>query len=137
MGKMAPMSDALQRQYGERPGQHLVDGGFVKFDDIDALAQSGVEVFAPVPKPRDESRDRYAPQSDDSPAVAEWRKRMAEDQAKEIYKQRAATAECANAQARNRGMTEFVVRGLEKVKVVALWHALTHNMICSWRLIQA
>jgi hypothetical protein len=137
MGKMAPMSDALEAQYGERPGQHLVDGGFVKFDDIDALAQSGVEVFAPVPKPRDESRDRYAPQSDDSPAVAEWRKRMAEDQAKEIYKQRAATAECANAQARNRGMTEFVVRGLEKVKVVALWHALTHNMICSWRLIQA
>ncbi len=96
MGKMALMSDALERQYGERPGQHLVDG-----------------------------------------AVAEWRKRMAEDQAKEIYKQRAATAECANAQARNRGMTEFVVRGLEKVKVVALWHALTHNMICSWRLIQA
>jgi transposase len=137
MGKMAPMSDALERQYGERAGQHLVDGGFVKFDDIDALAQSGVEVFAPVPKPRAESRDRYAPQSDDSPAVAEWRKRMAEDQAKEIYKQRAATAECANAQARNRGMTEFVVRGLEKVKVVALWHALTHNMICSWRLIQA
>jgi hypothetical protein len=52
MGKMAPMSDALERQYGERAGQHLVDGGFVKFDDIDALAQSGVAVFAPVPKPR-------------------------------------------------------------------------------------
>jgi len=137
MGKMAPMNDALARQYGERPRQHLVDGGFVKFDDIDALTQSGVEVFAPVPKPRNESRDRYAPQSDDSPAVAEWRKRMAEEASKEIYKQRAATAECANAQARNRGLTEFVVRGLEKVKIVALWHALTHNMMCSWRLIEA
>jgi hypothetical protein len=135
MGKMAPMNDALASQYGERPRQHLVDGGFVKFDDIETLAGNGVKVFAPVPKPRDASRDRHAPQDGDSPAVAAWRQRMGGDEAKKIYKQRAATAECANAQARNRGLTQFVVRGLEKVKVVALWHALTHNMICSWRLI--
>lgn len=137
MGKMAPMSDALVGQYGERPRQHLVDGGFVKFDDIEALAGNGVEGFAPVPKPRDDSRDRHAPQDGDSPAVAAWRKRMGGDKAKEIYKQRAATAECANAQARNRGLTQFLVRGVEKVKIVAMWHALTHNMICSWRLIEA
>jgi len=137
MGKMAPMNDALASQYGERPRQHLVDGGFVKFDDIEALAGNGVEVFAPVPKPRDASRDRHAPQDGDGPAVAAWRQRMAEDAAKEIYKQRAATAECANAQARNRGLTQFLVRGVEKVKTIALWHALTHNMVCSWRLIEA
>jgi transposase len=136
MGKMAPMNDTLASQYGERPRQHLVDGGFVKFDDIETLAGNGVEVFAPVPKPRDASRDRHAPQDSDSPAVAAWRQRMGEDEAKEIYKQRAATAECANAQARNRGLTQFLVRGLEKVKTIALWHALTHNMICSWRLIE-
>jgi transposase len=137
MGKMAPMNDALAARYGERPRQHLVDGGFVKFHDIEALARDGVEVFAPVPKPRDDRRDRHAPQPDDGPAVAAWRQRMAEDAAKEIYKQRAATAECANAQARNRGLTAFAVRGLEKVRIVALWHALTHNMMCSWRLTEA
>jgi hypothetical protein len=60
MGKMAPMNDALAGQYGERPQQHLVDGGFVKFDDIETLAGNGVEVFAPVPKPRDDSRARPA-----------------------------------------------------------------------------
>jgi len=135
MGKMAPMNDALAGYYGERPRQHLVDGGFVKFDDIETLAQNGVETFAPVPKPRDATRDRYAPQPDDTPGVAEWRKRMGSDEAKEIYKERAATAECANAQTRNRGLTEFLVRGLEKVKTIALWHGLTHNMVCSWRLI--
>jgi transposase len=137
MGKMAPMNDALTEQYGERPRQHLVDGGFVKFDDIDTLARHGVETFAPVPKPRDASRDPHAPLSGDQPGVAEWRKRMGSDEAKEIYKQRAATAECANAQARNRGLTQFLVRSLEKVKAVALWHALTHNMVCSWRLSEA
>jgi transposase len=137
MGKMRPMNDALAEDYGERPRQHLVDGGFVRFDDIEALAQHGVATFAPVPKPPDASRDRHAPHVGDPPGVTEWRRRMGEDEAKQIYKQRAATAECANAQVRNRGLTQFLVRGVEKAKATALWHALTHNMVCSWRLIEA
>jgi len=40
---------------------------------------------------------------------------MGTEQAKEIYKERAAAAECSNAQARNRGLRQFVVRGLDKV----------------------
>ena len=51
------------------------------------------------------------------------------------YKQRAATVECVNAQARNRGLTRFLVRGTDKVKAVALCYALAHNMACGWRLI--
>ncbi|MGC8522735.1 MAG: transposase [Acidibrevibacterium sp.] len=137
MGKLAPMNDALAWHYGERRRQHFVDGGFVKFADIEALTRNGVAVFVPVSKPRDESRDRHAPQFNDSPGVATWRKRMSEDVAKTIYKQRAATAECANAQARNRGLSQFLVRNVAHIKIVALWHALTHNRMCSWRLIAA
>jgi hypothetical protein len=40
---------------------------------------------------------------------------MGTEEAKEIYKQRAATAECVNAQARKRGLVRLLVRGLEKV----------------------
>jgi hypothetical protein len=137
MGKMATMSDALAEQYDERPGQHLADGGFAKLDDIEALARNGVEAFVPVPKPRDANRDRHTPCRGDPPAVAAWRQRMGDDAAKEIYKERAATVELANAQARNHGLTRFVVRGLEKVKAATLWFALAHNMMCGWRLIEA
>jgi len=132
MGKMAPMNAALAKDYGERPRQHLADGGYVKFDDIEELEKAGVDVYAPVPAPRDKSRDRYAPQQDDPPAIAAWRKRMNEDAAKDIYKERAATAECTNAQARNRGPRQFLVRGVDKVKSIALMHGLTHNMVCRW-----
>ena len=38
--------------YGQRPREHLVDGGFAKLDDIDALAGKGVAVYAPPPTPR-------------------------------------------------------------------------------------
>ena len=72
---------------------------------------------------------RDAPKPGDSPAVAAWRARMATEEAKTIYKERAATAECVNAQARNRGLYQLRVRGLLKVKAVALWYALAHNLM--------
>jgi IS5 family transposase len=54
---------------------------------------------------------------------------MATDEAKAIYRERASTAECVNALARNRGLQRFLVRGLQKVKAVALWYALVHNLM--------
>jgi len=137
MGKMAPMSEALADDYGQRPRQHLADGGFAKLADITALAQAGVETFLPVPTPRNAERDRYAPLPGDPPEVAAWRERMNTDDAKAIYKERASTVECANAQARNHGLTRFLVRGLEAVTATALWHALAQNMFCTWRLVAA
>jgi transposase len=137
MGKLVPMSEALAAYYGQRPCEHLADGGYTKLDDIKVLAEAGVTAYVPVATPRDKTRDPYAPQQSDAPVIADWRQRMGTEQAKTIYKERAATAECANAQARNRGLRQFVVRGLDKVRIVALWHALTHNMVCSWRLAAA
>ena len=63
--------------------------------------------------PRDSGRDPYAALLDDSEAIVQRRQRMSSEAAKEIYKQRAATAECVNAIARG--------RGLNKVKALALW----------------
>lgn len=91
----------------------------------------------PVPAPRDPARDRYEPRPGDTPEVAAWRARMGTDEARAIYKERAATAECVNAQARNRGLTRPLVRGLGKVGAVAALHALAHNMVCTWRLLPA
>src|SRR3954451_11686423 len=139
MGKMAPMNEALAADYGQRPGQHLADGGFAKLADIADLAHAGVVVYVPVPTPR--NAERYAPLPGDPPEVAAWRERMNTDDAKAIYKaiykERAQTAECANAQARNRGLKQFLVRGLEAVTATALWYALAHNMACTWRLVWA
>jgi transposase len=134
-GQLRPMSEWLAEAYGQRPDEHLADGGFAKLADIEALAMAGVAVFAPVPKPRDPARDPHAPRDGDGPGVAAWRERMGSEAAKAIYKERAATAECVNAQCRNRGLLRFLVRGLEKAKAVGLWHALAHNMICTGRLL--
>lgn len=80
-------------------------------------------------KPKDGTRDRYQSLPNDSEAVAAWRQRMGTEDAKTIDKERAATAECVNAIARNRGLRQLAVRGLEKAKTVLLWFALAHNVM--------
>ena len=111
------------------PSTSISPGGFAKLADIEAVSASGeTTVYAPVPKPRDPQRDRHAPVASDTPKVAAWRGRMATPQAKTIYKDRAATAECINALARNRGLQRFPVRGMAKAKAIALWFALAHNL---------
>ena len=130
-GKMAPMVEQHEQRYGSTPDEMLVDGGFVKKDDITAVSapQGTTTVYAPVQVSKTDQRDPHTPRPDDSPAVAEWRQRMATDEAKEIYKQRAATAECVNAQARHRSLYQVRVRGRPKVLAVALWYALAHNLV--------
>jgi IS5 family transposase len=53
---------------------------------------------------------------------------MGTEAAKTIYRLRAATAEWVNALARNRGLQQFRVRGLLKVRAILLWFALAHNL---------
>jgi len=130
-GQMAPMVEQHEERYEETPKEILVDGGFVKKADIDQVSppQGGTTVYAPVMESKDPDRDPHTPRDDDSPAVAEWRQRMGTAEAKAIYRERAATAECVNALARNRGLQRFLVRGMRKVKAIALWYALAHNLM--------
>jgi len=135
MGQLAPMNEQIRDRHGACPKEALVDGGFAKHQDIDAVSGQGggCAVYAPVPEPRGPRQDRYAPHAGDSVAVAAWRARMATAEAQAIYRQRAATAECVNAQARNRGLLRLLVRGLRKALAVALWYALAHNLACGLR----
>ena len=128
-GQLSPMLGQVQQRYQQRPAEWLADGGFASDTDIEDAYRGGTTVYAPVRHPRNASRDPYVALPDDSEAIAQWRQRMGTEAAKEIYKQRAATAECVNAIARGRGLSQFLVRGLQKVKAVALWYALAHNLM--------
>src|SRR4051794_35531158 len=134
-GRMPPMLDQIAGRFGRRPKEVLIDGGFANRADIEGVQSGGkCKVYAPVAKPRKETVDRHEPRATDGEGAAEWRKRMGTREAKEIYKERAATAECVNAQARHRGLGQFMVRGLEKVKCVATWFAIAQNMARSFAL---
>lgn len=133
-GKLVPMTEQLQERYGKVPAESLVDGGFAGLDDITKASELGTKIYAPVAQPKDPQRDRHQPLPTDLPAVAEWRQRMGSSAAQKIYKQRAATAECVNALARNRGLQRLRVRGLRKARTVLLWFSIAHNLMRSLSL---
>ena len=130
-GQSTPMLQQIEQRTGVRPDEMLVDGGYAQHEAIDHAAEQQVTVYAPVPKPRKgDTRDPHAPHADDSEAVAAWRQRMGTDEAKAIYKQRAATAETVNADAKeHRVLDGFAVRGLDKVLGSASLFALTYNVL--------
>ena len=128
-GKLVPMTEQLQKRYGTTPAESLVDGGFAGLQDIEKASRLGTKVYAPVAKPKDAQRDPYEPLETDPPPIAEWRRRMGTAEAKEIYKSRAASVECVNALARNRGLQRLLVRGKRKVRAVFLWFAVAHNLM--------
>lgn len=64
----------------------------------------------------------------DSNAIKKWKDIIGTEEINEIYKNRCSTAEFSNAQIKNKGLRQFFVRGLEKVKGMALLHAIAQNL---------
>jgi transposase len=128
---LVPMVAQIETRYGQRPNDHLVDGGFAGRDGIIQLAKHGVKVYAPPRQTK--TGEEGTAQPNDTPELIEWRQRMATDEAKTIYRQRAATIEWVNAGYRNRGFQQVAVRGLHKVRVIVGWQALAHNLLCILR----
>jgi transposase len=131
-GQMQPMIEQVHERLGAVPDNHIVDGGFSTKKDIEETEKMGTTVFAPVKEEEQQKakgQDPFQPKKGDKPAVAAWRIRMGTAAAKELYKLRGETAEWVNACMRQRGMQQFLVRGLAKVKAVVLWYVLGHNLL--------
>ena len=139
VGQAEPMRKQVQERTGRQVGEHVMDGGFVKHDEIDRAAAEGVRVYAPPKPPRNKDRrtDAYQPRAGDSEAVQQWRERMGSPEGQTIYKQRGAIAETVNGDLKTyRGVHRFLVRGLAKVKCVTLWSALAYNVMhFGWALL--
>jgi transposase len=131
-GLSEPMREQVERRSGGQVKQHLLDGGYLRIEDIERGQAQGVELFLP-PKPArsPERRGReLEAKPGDSAAVRAWKQRMASAEGQEIYRQRAATSETVNADLRSyRGLTQLTVRGLNKMRCVALWCALAYNLL--------
>jgi transposase len=137
-GLAEPMRERVEAQTSKAVKEHLLDGGYVRLEDVDrAAVDPAVTLYMPVPKPRKKDVDRHQPRKSDTAAVAEWRRRMATDEAKKIYRNRASTVETVNAELKEvRGLRPFRVRGLSKVRCVSLWCALAYNLMhFGWQML--
>ncbi len=124
-----PMRRQVQQRTGLKVQQHLMDGGFVALQSIEQAQQDGVKVYGPPPVPK-KAATAYTRRTSDSEAIAAWRQRMSTVQGQRIYRTRCSTSETVNADLKtHRGLRAFNVRGLGKVRCIALWSALAYNLM--------
>jgi transposase len=129
-GEASLMLKKVEERCGKAPEDYLADGGFATLEEVKKITAAGVTLYAPTRVCRGMDGDQCRPHPGDSPEVADWRARMGTEEAKEIYKERAATSECVNAQIRERyGIRQFALRGLAKQLMVVLMVAITHNLL--------
>ena len=127
-GQIAKMVNKVIETYKIVPSCWLTDTGYDSHKDVEKLNKLGIKNYSPIKyKKKNDSELKKALQTE-SPSIREWKERMESEEGKKIYKERGETAEFANAQTRNKGFQQFLVRGLEKVKCVTLIYAIAHNM---------
>jgi transposase len=134
-GLMRPMLERWRALTGHFPGRHLADGGFCSAEDIEWAHGEGVKVYCP-PTQSKHGTDPYLPRRGDGAGVLAWRARMASEAGKAQYKPR-SICECIHARWRNWDLRQLTVRGIEKVRAVALIYALTNNILQGHRLARA
>lgn len=134
-GLAEPMAKAIEATYQRRPRTHLVDGGYLSADDVEAARKAETLMYCPPQKAKS-GRDPFEPRAGDSPALAEWRARMASEDGRRVYKRR-ARCELVHARFRNPGLDRLLVRGREKVATWARWFALASNILTEARLRRA
>jgi transposase len=130
-GLLQPAIEEIEGRYGVRPHRLLADGGYISKADFEALHDKGIELFCPLPRKR--RGDPSVPKRGDGPGTIAWRRRMATADSQAIYHRRFAT-ERPHAHMRNHGLRRLLVRGIEKVKAVVLWHVHAFNFLQFKRL---
>jgi len=137
-GLMEPAVRQVEQRYAHRPTRWLADGGFTVLADIAAVARKGIAVFCPLKPRRNPGRDPATPRYGDPPEVVAWRRRMVDEAAQTSHgwMRRRGEHERINANFRRQGLRQFNVRGITKVKVVCLFHALANNLLAARRLRQ-
>ena len=128
MGSLTPMAEQIEKRTGELPKVVLADGGHAKREDIISMMTKGIDILVP---PADNARSIEQLKAEgEAPEVIAWRERMETEEAKELYRARAGLGELSNAhQKSHHGISQFIVKGIDKVTCVILLSAITSNLL--------
>jgi len=135
--ELPPMLEKTRELYGKAPAKVLVDSAYATQESVTAAETAGTKVVSSIPRTDQLERhgkDPHARQRRDTDEYAQFRARMADPEYQKLYKSRPSIAEFPNADCRNRNLRQFRVRGLVKVKAVAIWSALAFNFLRLIRL---
>lgn len=129
-GQLDPMHQQVINAYGKTPEHVLVDSAYTTKESVTQVEGRGTKVVSTIARTEQlekHGKNPHERQKGDSDEYAAFRERMAKEKYQTMYKMRPSIAEYPNAVCRNRGLQQFLVRGIEKAKATALLHALAFN----------
>lgn len=131
-GQIEPMVQRIESEHSPLPQgmEYYADGNFATDADIQSLGKRGITLYSPVKEAARQlqaGKNPYVHRRCDQEHVGIWRERMGTPAAQAKYHQRSKT-EFPNATCRNRGLHQFLVCGLRRVKSIVMWLVFTHNL---------
>lgn len=125
---MAQVHSRLRKIAMETPKNWVGDCAYSGKKDVECAADlfPNCRYYAP-PKVK-KGIDPKKHLKSDSEAIKKWRDLIDKEEIKVLYSKRCSTAEFSNAQMKQRGWREFLVRGIEKVMSSALLNAIAQNI---------
>ena len=124
------MYEKIQGDYGQTPGKYLVDGGFTHRDDVTNWKRRAPKFTLPCIRNRSNWSRARIPTPANLETPRKWPRSefgWAPRKPKTFTGDGRRSPSFPNADCRNRGLTQFRVRGLVKAKAQALWHVLAFN----------
>ena len=136
--QLAPMLKSCEKQAGHRPDELVADAGYWSEDNA-GLENEQTELFIATRKEwkqrkalREKGPPRGRIRKDTSPKEMMERKLLTK-RGRRVYRQRGPTIEAVFGQMVMRGLTRFLLRGVEKVRAEWSMWCMTHNLLKLWR----
>jgi transposase/IS5 family transposase len=135
-GLLVPMTDAVERECGQRPQRVLADAGFFSVENLEQMSARGMDAYVPDShlarefrrgvRVRGHARARQ-------PAHRRMRQKLRSPAGQAIYHRRKKIVEPVfGVLKEQRGMRRFRYRGLAKVAIEFTLAALAYNLTRMW-----
>lgn len=138
VGQMAPLVEQVAETVGRRPEEVLADAGYWSEKNVQFLIERGIACLIPPDKVRRrtwrEENPLPPPPSPDASLKEQMRYALKLPENKKRYRRREQTVEPVFGQVKEgRGLRQFLLRGMERVR--ALWRldCAAHNVLKLWR----
>jgi transposase/IS5 family transposase len=136
-GWLVPLAEAVERECRERPGRVLADAGFFSVENLEKLAERGVDLYVPdAHLARELSRGIrvHGPAAARQWAQRRLRQKLRSPAGQAIYRRRKHIVEpVLGVLKEQRGMRRFRYRGLAKVAIEFTLAAMAYNLTRMWR----
>jgi transposase/IS5 family transposase len=135
-GLLVPMTDAVQRECGERPPCVLADAGFFSVENLEKLLERGIDAYVPDSHMARELSRGIRVRGHAAalqPAHRRMRQKLRSPAGQAIYHRRKHIVEPVfGVLKEQRGMRRFRYRGLAKVAIEFTLAALAYNLTRMW-----